>query len=150
MCEQEREEISQALRVFEAALSRGKYLDRNQDIDRSDDPQGDAYDYSGTSTVYWSIIGEHPCPVCLMNADAGEIRLGDLFPSGHNAPPAHPNCSCILRDGNDDEPIYLDDSIPIEGEGSDRGETTGTPPQGETFRIPRRKDTFIVKSAGRK
>jgi SPP1 gp7 family putative phage head morphogenesis protein len=33
---------------------------------------------------------------CTMNADAGVIPLGELYPSGDEAPPAHPNCRCAL------------------------------------------------------
>ncbi len=33
---------------------------------------------------------------CLDNADAGKVKLGERFPSGHTRPPAHPNCECAL------------------------------------------------------
>jgi hypothetical protein len=31
---------------------------------------------------------------CTENADAGDIPLGEAFPSGDPAPPAHPGCIC--------------------------------------------------------
>ncbi len=36
------------------------------------------------------------CPICLENADAGPIPLDEEFPSGDDAPLAHPNCECSL------------------------------------------------------
>lgn len=42
------------------------------------------------------ILGEHPCDDCEDNAAAGAIDLDDTFPSGDDAPPAHPNCECSL------------------------------------------------------
>ncbi|WP_423396033.1 phage minor head protein [Burkholderia sp. LMG 21824] len=34
--------------------------------------------------------------VCQGNAEAGDIPLDDAFPSGDAAPPAHPNCRCVI------------------------------------------------------
>lgn len=39
---------------------------------------------------------DDPCPECQENADAGPIPLDDLFPSGDDASPAHPNCECSV------------------------------------------------------
>lgn len=39
---------------------------------------------------------ELTCDECLDNADAGPIELDDVFPSGDDAPSAHPNCRCSL------------------------------------------------------
>lgn len=39
---------------------------------------------------------EDACPICLDNADAGEIDIDDDFPSGDDAPTAHPNCECSI------------------------------------------------------
>lgn len=36
------------------------------------------------------------CPICLENADEGFIDIDDTFPSGDDAPLAHPNCECSL------------------------------------------------------
>lgn len=44
------------------------------------------------------------CPICVRNTDAGAIALRALFPSGDLAPPAHPNCECVLvSEVEDDE-----------------------------------------------
>jgi hypothetical protein len=37
--------------------------------------------------------GDDPCPG---NADAGVIPIDDVFPSGDDGPPYHPNCVCAL------------------------------------------------------
>lgn len=36
------------------------------------------------------------CDECLENGDAGPIDLEDVFPTGDDAPPAHPNCQCDM------------------------------------------------------
>lgn len=52
----------------------------------------------------WLILDD-ACDDCQENADAGAIDLDELFPSGDEAPPAHPNCRCVLvpevEDGGD-------------------------------------------------
>lgn len=40
---------------------------------------------------------------CQANADAGTIPLDEPFPSGDVAPPAHPNCRCVVLPVLDDE-----------------------------------------------
>ena len=42
------------------------------------------------------LLGPNPCAACQDNADAGPIPLDDLFPSGDDAPAAHPNCECAV------------------------------------------------------
>jgi hypothetical protein len=37
-----------------------------------------------------------PCPDCDDNALAGAVPLGEEFPTGQLAPPAHPGCRCFL------------------------------------------------------
>ena len=49
---------------------------------------------------------DEACPICLANADQGAIDLDDEFDSGDDAPPAHPNCECVLvpvTEEDDDE-----------------------------------------------
>ena len=40
------------------------------------------------------LLGPKPCQICKDNADAGAIDLEEPFPSGDQAPCAHPNCVC--------------------------------------------------------
>jgi hypothetical protein len=41
-------------------------------------------------------LGPNPCEICQENADEGDIDLDDEFPSGDDAPTAHPRCECDL------------------------------------------------------
>lgn len=56
----------------------------------------------------WLVL-EDGCDICQENADAGPIDLDETFPSGDDAPGAHPNCRCVLvpvvtdEDGNETE-----------------------------------------------
>lgn len=59
--------------------------------------------YSATADVYnlgtvhgFFIASGIVVSNCDDNADAGALELGDAFPSGDDAPPAHPNCECAL------------------------------------------------------
>ena len=36
------------------------------------------------------------CEMCVENAEAGTVGIDENFPSGHDAPPYHPNCFCTL------------------------------------------------------
>lgn len=54
----------------------------------------------------WLIL-EDACEICHENEDAGVIELDETFPSGDLAPPAHPNCRCVLVpevDGEEQDP----------------------------------------------
>jgi SPP1 gp7 family putative phage head morphogenesis protein len=44
----------------------------------------------------WSTAGEEVCDECQDNEDEGAIDLEDDFPSGDDAPPAHPGCRCAV------------------------------------------------------
>lgn len=39
---------------------------------------------------------ETACEECVANAQAGPIELDAAFPSGDEAPPAHPHCRCVI------------------------------------------------------
>jgi hypothetical protein len=56
----------------------------------------EAYRKAGVNKVRWITRSANPCPICLANAAAGSHHLGEPFPSGDTAPPAHPNCECAL------------------------------------------------------
>lgn len=42
------------------------------------------------------ILGPNPCEDCVENAEASPIPVDEDFPSGDDAPPAHPNCVCAV------------------------------------------------------
>lgn len=54
-----------------------------------------AEDYGLEVEKYWSANND-PCDDCQENEDASPIPLGDTFPSGDDAPLAHPHCECSL------------------------------------------------------
>ena len=55
----------------------------------------DVFGELGVSSHYWYEIDG--CEnICVLNADAGPIPVGDEFPSGDIATPGHPNCRCAL------------------------------------------------------
>lgn len=62
------------------------------------DSRGNLASYIASGVVKrkrW-LLGPDPCPVCVGNADAGEIDLQQEFPGGVMAPPQHPNCPCTF------------------------------------------------------
>lgn len=61
----------------------------------------------------WLIADEEACDDCQENADAGPIDLDDTFPSGDDAPGAHPHCRCAIA------PVVADGSSADEGDAQD-------------------------------
>jgi SPP1 gp7 family putative phage head morphogenesis protein len=60
--------------------------------------------------VYKEWLDSDGCDECSQNADAGVIDLDDTFPSGDDAPPAHPNCRCAIA------PVVVSNEDVEEGE----------------------------------
>lgn len=57
----------------------------------------DRYRRHGIDRNRWlTAPDQRVCPKCAVNAAAGAIPVGDPFPSGRTAPPAHPKCRCAL------------------------------------------------------
>lgn len=54
------------------------------------------YRKRGVTMGHWVINAAKVCPRCLANAAAGEVPIGQLYPSGDAYPPAHPNCRCTV------------------------------------------------------
>jgi hypothetical protein len=44
----------------------------------------------------WQASSADPCKHCLANASGPATARGEAFPSGHEVPPAHPGCRCVL------------------------------------------------------
>lgn len=56
-----------------------------------------AYQLRGITTGRWGLDpSSKTCPRCIINAAAGPVPLGQPYPSGDTAPPAHPRCRCSL------------------------------------------------------
>jgi hypothetical protein len=50
-------------------------------------------------TIKWALSMLHvddPTEECTINHEKGAIPIGEAFPSGDPAPPAHPRCICSL------------------------------------------------------
>jgi hypothetical protein len=45
---------------------------------------------------FQTVLAAEACDICVENADAGVIGLDEEFPSGDQAPPAHPHEECDL------------------------------------------------------
>jgi DivIVA domain-containing protein len=56
----------------------------------------DAWAAGGVSRRRWVVGAEPDCPDgrCRENGQAGDVPVGDPFPSGHDTPPVHAGCSC--------------------------------------------------------
>lgn len=57
---------------------------------------------SGVKTKQWVVAGAHVCAICDGNASQGMIEIGNVFDSGDDAPPGHPNCECYIEAGEID------------------------------------------------
>ena len=69
----------------------------------------------------WSTSNQDSvCDVCEGNEDEGAIGIDDDFPSGDDAPPAHPGCLCVVTAEIDDSED--DDSEEDDGESEDDSE----------------------------
>lgn len=60
--------------------------------------QGELYVYKKEGIEYkrW-VLSEDIDDVCGINAESGPIAVNKSFPSGDDAPPAHPNCRCFIQ-----------------------------------------------------
>lgn len=56
----------------------------------------EVYRTAHVDMVRWVTRSANPCPICLANEAEGPKHLGEPFSSGDQAPPAHPNCECVL------------------------------------------------------
>jgi 8-oxo-dGTP pyrophosphatase MutT (NUDIX family) len=65
----------------------------------------DYYCGAGAVTMGQWLCQANSCPVCLSNEEAGQVRIGEAYPSGDSQPPAHPNCGCAVV------PAYLPPAV---------------------------------------
>lgn len=52
---------------------------------------------TGDDVIKEWVMEPDACEICIENALTGPIDLDDVFPSGDDDPPAHPNCRCTLE-----------------------------------------------------
>ena len=48
------------------------------------------------SSISWLLTSANACPDCEDNTLEGQLVVGDTFPTGHQYPPAHAGCRCII------------------------------------------------------
>lgn len=77
---------------------RAMMIARTELIDANNQGNLDAYRDSGVVRMKeWKTAGDDLVSEgCQENEDEGPIDIDDTFPSGDDAPPAHPNCRCVL------------------------------------------------------
>lgn len=113
----------------------------------------------GTDIKKSWLVMDDGCPICQENADAGPIPLDEEFPSGDQAPGAHPHCRCVLvpevgeaGDGKPEDEDAVDD---VAAEGDDTMEEfdkpgfvkADTPDSASTLYVSRKlenADDFLI------
>lgn len=50
----------------------------------------------GAQGKKWNPLGDNVCEICLANESESVIAVRAAFASGHESPPAHPRCQCVL------------------------------------------------------
>jgi HK97 family phage portal protein len=76
---------------------RAMRIARTEVIDAYAQGNLEGYKQSNVVTGKSWLADDSACGVCAGNADAGVIGLDETFPSGDDAPTAHPNCECALQ-----------------------------------------------------
>jgi hypothetical protein len=84
--------------------TRAELIAQTEANDAYSDARHEIASQLGLDEKRWDPDGE-ACPECQANADAGWLDIDDEFPSGDDAPTAHPgcDCSCDYRKSSDDE-----------------------------------------------
>lgn len=93
------DEFSDMLRdSFAFSESRADMIARTETRLADSNGQMEGYRASGVvQGVEWTTsMDDLVSEECNANAAAGVVMLGDSFPSGDEAPPAHPNCRCVI------------------------------------------------------
>lgn len=79
------------------AQERGDVITENELVNAMNIIEVAVYKKNNIEKVKWiTSEDERVCEVCVANENAGEITLGDVFPSGHISPEAHILCRCFL------------------------------------------------------
>ncbi len=73
---------------------RAKMIARTETNDALSQAFMDRSKEMGVKSKSW--ITFEPCVICEGNGSEGVVPLNHVFGSGHDAPPAHPNCNCAL------------------------------------------------------
>jgi hypothetical protein len=88
-------ELAAALREVLQDGSWARMLALTELVRASTGAARDAYTAGGITRWRW-ITEPGACPTCLANEAADARPIGDAWPDGSDAPPAHPNCRCSM------------------------------------------------------
>lgn len=85
------DEIARNINTVLDDPARSMVIARTETADALVQANLETYREAEVELVEW-LVGD-PCDICAENAGV-QVRLGGVFPSGDEAPPAHPNCVC--------------------------------------------------------
>lgn len=81
-------------RFADMSRNRAQVIARTETCDALEQGFMDRAHDMGINGKEW--VTNEPCEICEENENAGVIPIDGIFPSGHERPPAHPNCECAL------------------------------------------------------
>ena len=73
---------------------RSEMIARTETADTLEQAFVDRSKAMGVTGKQW--VTHDPCEICEANEDEGVVPIDHVFSSGHERPPAHPNCRCAL------------------------------------------------------
>lgn len=82
--------------IPDMSKNRAKMIARTEMGELVNDTEMRAARMNHAQVKTWNAAGPNICEICAGN-DGEEIGLDGTFKSGHNRPPAHPNCKCLLE-----------------------------------------------------
>ena len=74
--------------------SRAQMIARTETSDALGEAFMDRAKEMNIEAIEW--VTSEPCPICAGNEGDGVIPIDQAFSSGHDRPPAHPNCRCAV------------------------------------------------------
>ena len=74
--------------------SRAEMIARTETADTLEQAFVDRSKAMGVTGKQW--VTHDPCEICEANEAEGVVPIDHVFSSGHERPPAHPNCRCAL------------------------------------------------------
>jgi hypothetical protein len=86
-------QLARALRNALSDPSWAQMLALTETVRASTQAARDAYTAAGATRWQW-LTEPGACPICLANEAAGTRIIGEMWPDGSEAPPAHPHCRC--------------------------------------------------------
>jgi hypothetical protein len=90
--------VTQLARALRDALADPAFAYRlalTETVRASTQAARDTYTTAGVTRWKW-LTEPGACPICTANAAAESRTIGEMWPDGSEAPPAHPNCRCSI------------------------------------------------------